>query len=88
MKFFLDNPRKIHQHRCSGKPQHQVISLSLHSSVAGGNCMCVCAHSCICVQIPVCKSIIPKAKIPINWYFAQPALYVDFLTLWLGVIFT
>ena len=64
--------------------------------MTGGICVCVCVSVCLCVytlmckhvQTPVCETINPKAKIAINWYFAQPVRYVIFLMLQLAVIFT
>ena len=60
--------------------------------MTGGICVCVClcVYTLMCkhVQTPVCTIINPKAKIPINWYFAQQVLYVNFLMLHLAVILT
>ena len=92
MKFF-ENPRKMNKYR-----YNRIISKSdyffLCFLMTGGICVCVCVcvSVSVCVhthvQTSVCKTIHPKAKIPINWYFAQPVLYVNFLMLQLAVIFT
>ena len=76
------------------KYQNQITSFSVSSWLVVFVCVCVCVCLCVytlmCkhVQTPVCTIINPKAKIPINWYFAQQVLYVNFLILHLAVILT